>query len=385
MNQERVNSELQNGMREQVFSLPQLIRDQYEDLEPKVRKVMTTPQIFSLQKIILTGCGDSYAAAMAMKTSFEQLTSLPVEVVTAVDLARYYNPTLLGTSPNNPLVVVVSNSGEGARIGEAVQRVRKYGALVLGITKSAYTLLGRHSSAVVPLSIPPAVSAPGTRSYLVAEMALLLLAIRIGEVRGCYTMDVAMEMRYDMLAQADSLEALLPDMDKEMLALAKEWKGMEAWDFVGAGPDYATAWFGHAKVMEATGQYSMHINSEEWLHLNFFMRKSRVIGTVVVASSSNAALSRTQEMILYAKKLKRPLLVITDKRLPALDSEGVRQVITPSTAFASSFPIVQFSPICLLFGYVMVLIGETEGRGCSGLWDFCKDGASVKNSKIEIL
>ena len=38
-----------NAMRRQVMSLPNLIKEQYEDLEPKTRKVLTTPEIFSIQ------------------------------------------------------------------------------------------------------------------------------------------------------------------------------------------------------------------------------------------------------------------------------------------------------------------------------------------------
>ena len=59
-----------NPMSRQVFSLPQLIREQYEDLEPKVRTVLTTPEIFNIQRIVLTGCGDSFAAGMAAKYAF---------------------------------------------------------------------------------------------------------------------------------------------------------------------------------------------------------------------------------------------------------------------------------------------------------------------------
>ena len=375
-------NETSNVIRDQVFSLPTLLRQQYNDLEPKTRKVLTTPQIFSIQRIVLTGCGDSYAAGMAMQRVFERLTRLPVELVTAVDLARFYNEKRLGDAPNNPLVIAVSNSGSGARVGEAVQRARKHKAFVLGVTKSTETLLGQNSDAIVPLSIPSFPSAPGTRSYLVSLLALLLLAIRIGEVRGCYTMDHATSMRKDILDQADRLEEMLPSIDMHMLDVAKRWKHLEAWDFVGAGSDYATAWFGQAKVMEATGQYAMHINSEEWLHLNFFMRKSTQLGTVVVASADNAALSRTKEMLSYAKILQRPLLLVTDSIQQ--DVEGT-QVLYPARAVVDSLSLFQFVPISLLVGYVMQLIGEEHGRGCTGLWEFCQGGAAVKNSAIEIL
>lgn len=374
-----------NAMHQQVFSLPELMKQQYEDLEPKTRKALTTPEIFSIQKIVLVGCGDSYAAAIATKHTFEKLTKLPVEVVTALELSRFYPENQLGFAPLNPLVVAVSNSGEGARVGEAVQRAVKHNAFVLGITGNSTSVLGRHASKIVPLEIPPFVSAPGIRSYVVSLIALLLLAIRIGEVKGIITMDRANELRNDIVLQAGKLELMLPQIDSKVNILAEDWANLEAWDFVGAGADYASAWYGHAKVFEATGQYAMHINSEEWLHMNFFMRNTSKIATVVVVDQRSPAFSRTKEMIGYAQELKRPLLVITNGKasdFPVLEKNHIQY---PATNHEESISIAQMVPIALLTGYVMDRLGEVDGRGCEGLWSFCQNGASVKNSEIIIL
>ena len=47
-----------SALRRQVMSLPELMRQQYADLEPKTRTVLSTPEIFNIQRIVLTGCGD---------------------------------------------------------------------------------------------------------------------------------------------------------------------------------------------------------------------------------------------------------------------------------------------------------------------------------------
>jgi glucosamine--fructose-6-phosphate aminotransferase (isomerizing) len=365
-----------------VFSLPELLRGQYADLEPKVRKLFSTPELLSFQKIILSGCGDSFAASMAVLKSFERLTRLPVEVVSAIDLARFYDEKNFGFAPNNPLIIMVSNSGNVARVVEAAQRAAAKGAFVLGITGNPDSSLGVSATRVLRPEIPPFQSAPGTRSYIVSLLALLLIAVRIGEVRACYSMDEAMAIRRDIDSQANTLERMLPDMDRQMLALAQAWQSLEAWDFVGAGPDYATAWYGHAKVLEATGQYAMHINSEEWLHLNFFARRPQTIATVVVASSGNKGLSRTKEVIAHMRSLGRPLLIVSDQAWDDVNAGGLEFVIAPASAFADSLPIVQCAPINLLIGFVMTLLGETPGRGCMGPWAFAKDGAGVRESEI---
>ena len=164
-------SEFENSMVRQVRSIPELLANQYGDLEPKTRKVLTTPEIFSIQRIVLTGCGDSHAAAMATKYVFEALTGIPTEVVPIIELSRFYSAKQLGFAPNNPLVIAVSNSGNVARIAEGVQRVVKLGGFVLGVTGNPASALGQSASRVLKLNIPPFESAPGVRSYLVKSEA----------------------------------------------------------------------------------------------------------------------------------------------------------------------------------------------------------------------
>lgn len=375
---------MENALTRQVFSLPGLIEQQYNDLEPKARRVLTTPEIFAVQKIVLTGCGDSYAASLAVKHAFEELTGLPCEVVPAIELSRFYSRKQLGFAPFSPLVIAVSNSGGVTRVGEAIQAAKKHGAFTLAITGKRDSLLGKSADRIMDLNIPAFEAAPGTRSYMVSVMSLLLVAIRIGEVRGCYTMDTAMDMRFDMVEQGKALAALLPNMAEQMCGLAKEWENMEAYDFVGAGPDYAAAWFGHAKIFEALGKYAMHINSEEWLHMNFFMRNVDKIATIITARTDSPAMSRNRELIQFAHDLTRPLLVITDGGKEDFETDTV-YVKVPRTKYDCNMALTEYAPVCLLAGYLMELIGETDGRGCEGVWHIADGARCIRQSEMVVL
>lgn len=376
-------AELDNAMRRQALSLPALMRQQYEDLEPKTRLVLSTPEIFSVQRIILTGCGDSYDAALAAKPMFELLTGIPTEAVSALDLSRYYEAWQLGFAPNNPLVIAVSNSGGVARVREAVEFAHRHGAFTLAVTSNPDSPIGSAADRVLKLDIPEFESAPGVRSYLVSVMALLLLCYRMGEVRGRYTMDTAMSYRLDMLTQADLLEALLPEMDAAVLDVAKRWKDLPAFDFVGAGFDYAAALYGQAKILEATGRYAMQINSEEWLHLNFFLRDAQNIGTVVVSNTTNPGFSRSKEMIGYAARLGRPLMVVSNGGREEHGTDAT-YIKTPKSQWQYNMPLTQTVPLALLAGYLCELLGEEYGRGCKGPWSFCAGGACVRESELVI-
>lgn len=375
---------ISSAMVDQAMSLPELIREQYADLEPKTRTVLSTPDIFNIQHIILVGLGDSYAACHSMKYMFEILTGKRTEALNALELSRYYDSRFLGGAVHDPLVIAVSNSGKVARMGEALMRVRQHGAYVLGVTGNDQAILAQNSDKILKLDIPKFPSAPGTRSYCVSLMALLLLAIRIGEVRGRYTMDKAKSMRKDILKQADELERMLPDMNEQMKRLAEKWIDMHHFDFVGAGFDYSTAWFGKAKAFEATGDFAMDTNMEEWLHMNFFMKNVDQIATIMVANTTNPAISRCKETIKYAYELGRPMVVITDggKEDFSVDCEYVK---VPKTDYPYSMPLTQFVPICLLFGYLMGTRGDKAGRGCTGPWKIADGAACVRNSEIVIV
>ena len=184
-----------------------------------------------------------------------------------------------------------------------------------------------------------------------------------------------------MVAQGKALGELLPDMCRQVYDIAEKWKNMEAYDFVGTGFDYAAAWFGHAKVFEALGKYAMHINSEEWLHMNFFMRNVDKIGTIIVANTTNPAMSRNKELIKFAHNLTRPLMVITDggKEDFGVDTNYVK---VPKTKYAINMPLTQFAPIRLLCGYIMDMIGEEDGRGCKGVWKIADGARCIRESEM---
>lgn len=370
-----------SALRRQALSVPELMRQQYEDLEPKTRSILSTPEIFNIQRIVLTGCGDSYAALLAARPAFEKYAKIRTEVVPAIDLSREYEKKNLGYAPQSPLVIAVSNSGQVARIGEAVTRCRRHGAFTLALTGHEDSVLGQAAERILKLDIPKFESAPGTRSYMVCVMALYLLAVRIGEVRGRYTMDEARARRKELPALAEQLGKMLPAMDDTAFEVATRWKDMKAFDFAGSGFEYAAAFFSAAKSYEAVGGYATYINTEEWLHLNFFMRDPDRIGTLIYASSQNPADSRTQETIAYAAQLGRSLCVVDDEARALPD--GVTGFVIPKAKYPLAEAIYEYLPICLIYGYLMTMLNEKSGRGCEGPWVIAKGAACVRQSKLD--
>ncbi|MCI1903040.1 MAG: SIS domain-containing protein [Enterococcaceae bacterium] len=361
-------------MKDQVLSINSLLQEQYEDLEPKVRKLFPTPEIFNFQKIILTGAGDSYAAALVGKFYLERFAGLQTEVVSAIDLSRNYQKETLYFSPQNPLVIAISNSGNVARIGEALARTKNWGAYNVAITANIDSAVGKQCERHLVTEIPKMASSPGVRSYLVNVLALILLAIRLGEVKGKITMDQASELRENL----HNLSCDLLTIEKTIDRLTPTWAQYTGYDFIGDGSDFGNVLYGSAKILEAAGKYSMYVNTEEWLHLNFFLRKHQTTGTILFINQQNAGFSREKEVLEYIEKLERPALVITDTDL-TIRNEKITIIKFEKNIF---HPLLQWVPAAFLASNIAVEIGEEDGRGTKGPWAFARNGAAVQKSKI---
>ena len=115
----------------------------------------------------------------------------------------------------------------------------------------------------------------------------------------------------------------------------------------------------------------MHVNTEEWLHLNFFVANSEHTGTVAFIDDANASMGRMKEALHYMQVMERPLMVVSDA-----DDLDVPEATSP---------IMSFIPGALLAGYVSSMSGEPYSRGFRTHWQFAEDASAIHKSNIEIV
>jgi len=364
-------------MRDQVLSLPALIREQVWEVEARTRKNLTTPEVFALRQIILTGSGDSHFAAMAAEAAFNELSGIPTFALRSIDASRYRARYYDHQYPNYPLVVAISNSGEVARVVEATQRFNQVGGLTLALTGNAESRLAQAARKFILIPNPPFNSAPGVRSYVMSLLALYMLAIRFAELKGRMTMDQAHERRKELEASADAIARTIEQLDSAICNLAEEWAALNNFEVLGSGPATGSAAYGAAKLLEAAGSHALHQDVEEWVHLQYFVAQAQQTGTLLLAPSDSPALSRAIEVSRFMDTLQRPYRVLTDGQafknalqLPG----GVREIFAP---------LLYAAPLALFAGYLADAQGQAYGRGSAGQWADSQNGAGVKNSAIE--
>lgn len=327
----------ENAMIAQVESLPELIRSEFKDLDARARTVLTHDELLSTKRVVITGCGDSHMAGVATELAFEQIAGLPTEPMRAMQAARYAAPYLPQMFPLNPLVLGISVSGTVTRTREAVKLAGERGARTIAITGNPDSPLAGVAQKVLDCRIPDFAWAPGVRSYRISLLALLLLAIRLGEVNERYSQGEANALREELKSTADAIEATIDTVNDKTRELAEQFAEHGNFVFVGDGPNFATAMFGAAKVIEAAGKHAMGQETEEWAHLQYFTSIDPKTPTFVISPGYRGH-TRMAEVVEPMKRVRRSIVAVVpdgdeviapdaDYVLPVAGS--VREAFTP--------------------------------------------------------
>ena len=359
-----------NSMVAQVRSLPALIRELVPVLDDEVRKTLDHKLCLSVKRLYVTGCGDSHHAALASELAFEALAGRPTEPMSALQFARYAVGYLPPTGPGTNLVIGVSVSGEVARTTEALRLAGLAGARTLALTATPGSRLAEAAELVVlattaPFPDPPGVHTPRVRSYLASQLGLLLMAVRIGEVRGHLDWGAATAVRREILALADAAQRTVDACDREASALAEEWQDATEFVFVGGGPNYGTALFCAAKVLEASGDGAVGQDTEEWAHLQFFARATATPTFFITAGERD--LSRAAEAAVAAGAIGRRVVAVAPASASALREVAARRLSLAEGVPEMFSPLLAAIPGALFAAYRAEALGEPFFRPAGGV------------------
>jgi len=257
-------------MVKQVLDLPNVLREQTRPFDNLVRNVLTPLEFLSLHRVFVTGDGDSFHAAMACEMAFENIAHLACEPLSAQRFLDYGAEWMPVPFPNSVLVVGTSASGRTQRVVQSLERARKFNALTIALTGTPGSPVTQAAERALPVQLPDLGPSPGIRTYTANLIGLLLLAIRIGEMRDRYTQAKANAMRQELADLADVIAATIKAIDSKARQIADALKDAAAMVFVGSGPSYGTALFSAAKVVEAAGVLALGQDLEEWAHVERF-------------------------------------------------------------------------------------------------------------------
>lgn len=308
-----------------------------ETVTPQVARSFTADAVCAIPRIYLVGCGDSLYAGMAARLVFERLTQIPTEAVPALEFSRY----LVDDAPAGSLVITVSVSGGVSRTMEAAEWAKRRGCWVVGLTGRA----GSKLTQIAPQSIvhyavlagdEQRLSTRGLANYQASLVTLHLIAAQIAVGRGLLPEEEAQRLRQQLREVAGAMDETVAAAMEPTRAYAEEARTCEAFFLLGAGPNYASALFGAAKLLEGPNLNGVPQELEEWAHEQYFLTRQGTQVLIIappgksadraleIAQSARAVGART---VVVTAATETALVAAADVYLPV--AAGIDEALTP--------------------------------------------------------
>ena len=291
----------------EILGQAQLVRETFRQLKANTEKTFEKIDVSGVRKVYYTGCGDSYFAGVAVRYFFEKITGLQCEGIEALEFSRYH----VDFAPRDSILVTISNSGKVSRVIECAIKARKRGIVTIAVTKSGESPLARQADHVVQAIIPPMPSgAVGTRSYTASLLGAYLIALLVGKKRGAISEEEYEDWCGRIERLADTMQTLIETQQSALLDYVNGHEVENDLVIIGGGPNYGTALFGAAKVLEAVNIDCIPQMLEEWAHLQFHtVYKDKF--TVVLAPSGRG-MSRAAEQIRGIRDTGGSVICLSD-------------------------------------------------------------------------
>jgi len=197
-----------------------------------------------VERITILACGTSWHSALVGKFMLEQLARVPVEVDYGSEY-RYRDPIV----PPHSLAIVITQSGETADTLAALREAKRQGAGSIAICNVVGSMATREAQGTLYTHAGPEIGVASTKAFTSQLVALYLLALRLGQVRGVLTPEQS-RRHVDALLQ---LPQLLDDTLKvapEIEEIAARFHTRTDFLYLGRGINYPIALEGALKLKE---------------------------------------------------------------------------------------------------------------------------------------
>ncbi|MFZ5586782.1 MAG: glutamine--fructose-6-phosphate transaminase (isomerizing) [Thermodesulfobacteriota bacterium] len=307
-----------------------------------------TEELKSARRVIFLACGTSWHAALVGKFLLEGLARVPTEVDLGSEF-RYRDP-LVGPGD---LVVAISQSGETADTLAAVREAKAKGAKAITICNVVGSSLTRESAGVLYTYAGPEIGVASTKAFTTQLMALSLLALHIGRVRGVIDDARALAIVED-LVQAPGLVQQALEREDEVKAVAETYCQAKDFLFLGRGLCYPIALEGALKLKEISYIHAEGYPAGEMKHGPIALIDEKM--PVVVLANQNDVLEKVLSNMQEVRARQGRLIAVTEADNAAAHALADAAMTVPACSPLVA-PILLVVPLQLLAYHVAVLRG----------------------------
>jgi glucosamine--fructose-6-phosphate aminotransferase (isomerizing) len=220
---------------------------------------MSNAELRTIERIVLSGCGTAFHAAMVGEYLIESLAQIPTECEYASEF-RYRNLPMT----KDTLVFVLSQSGETADTLAALRESKRKGHRTLGICNNVASTIARESDGGVYMHAGPEIGVAATKSFTSQVTILTLIALLLGRIRNLSS-SAGSRIISELEALPGQIEKVLK-LEPEIAKIAKRYAQAKVMLFMGRQFNYPVAMEGALKLKEISYIAAMGYPSAELKH-----------------------------------------------------------------------------------------------------------------------
>jgi glucosamine--fructose-6-phosphate aminotransferase (isomerizing) len=354
-------------MIKEIFEQPHAVRDTaLGRVDPKTGRVklegvhLHAGNFQKFRKILIAASGTSRHAGIAGRYMIQELAGIPVDVEHASEF-EYSNPI---TGPDE-LTIVITQSGETADTLGALRLAKARGSHTLAITNVMPSTIASVADAAIYTHAGPEISIASTKAFSAQLVALFLLAVYLGEMRGTLSAEKSRYWITELLDLPDKIQSVL-GRDPECSRIAEQFFKYDDFLFIGRGVHYPIALDGALKMKETSYIHAEGYPAGEIKHGPYALidEKLPVVAIATRDRNDQASLERSERTIINMKDVKQHgghVIALATEGDTEIESYADYVVYIPSAPELLS-PILEIVPLQLLAYHVAVRRGVDVDR-----------------------
>jgi glucosamine--fructose-6-phosphate aminotransferase (isomerizing) len=301
------------------------------------------------ERMCIVACGTSWHAGLVGKFLLEQLAGVPVEVDYASEF-RYRKPLI----DERTLPVLISQSGETADTLAALRQAKAQGAKSIAICNVQGSMVTREATGTIYTHAGPEIGVASTKAFTSQLVALTLLALKMGQVRGRLTDDQMLQVIEPLYHIPAQMEHFLAD-ESLVMKFAQIFQHHRDFLFLGRGVNYPIALEGALKLKEISYIHAEGYPAGEMKHGPIALIDEDM--PVVAITPHDSVVEKMLSNIEEVKARSGIVLAVTDRENPDLSAKADGVILVPRTHELLS-PMLMVLPLQLLAYHIALL------RGC---------------------
>ncbi len=301
-------------------------------------------ELRNLRRIVVVACGTSYHAGLSGRYAVETWSRVPVEMDVASEF-RYRDPVV----DERDLVIGITQSGETADTLAAMRLAREKGARVLAITNVMGSQATRDSDGVLFTRAGLEIGVAATKTYVSQVAAMLLLALRLAQVRETLPAARVAELVADLRALPRRIDELLEQVDEPVRQMADHWRDAGFFLYLGRHAGLATALEGALKLKEISYVPTDAYAAGEMKHGPIALLDERT--PVVCVATDSPVLDKVLSNIAEVRARGAHVLAVATKGNEAVAEHAEEVVYVPAADWLIQ-PLLAVIPLQLLAYYI---------------------------------